>query len=211
MNKDNILKYPSRNEAYKIWEDGIKYRQSRPYPFPLENEYRFHTQGVAAASQAIAEHVNGMDREKAFVLGLLHDYGKRINEKIENKFHGREGYEVMMDLGFPAVAQICLTHTFPNQNFDDSEYAYPQEWKDWAHQKIAKIQYDDYDYLICLCDKFFEGLSMVSIEKRTEGIAQRYNINKAQKDILYKQSIALKKYFDEKTGMDIYQILKIRD
>ena len=40
--------FPSRKKAEEIWEQGIGYRLSRPYPYPLEKEYRFHTRGVAA-------------------------------------------------------------------------------------------------------------------------------------------------------------------
>ena len=69
-------KYPNREQALKIWEAGIIYRLSRPYGFTFENEYRFHTMGVASAAEKIARHVPNMDPEKAFVLGLLHDYGK---------------------------------------------------------------------------------------------------------------------------------------
>lgn len=84
--------FPSRKKAEEIWEQGIGYRLSSPYPYPLEKEYRFHTRGVAAAAEKIAARIPGMNGEKAYVLGLLHDYGKRIGEREENKFHGQEGY-----------------------------------------------------------------------------------------------------------------------
>ena len=197
--------------AVKIWEQGIEYRRHRPYDFILENEYRFHTQGVADAACKIAEHVKGMNPEKAYVLGLLHDYGKRVNEKIEHRFHGREGYEAMMELGYYDVAKVCLTHTFSRKDFSDDDYAYPADWKKWIHDKFSKIEYDDYDYLICLCDKFFEGMMKVSINNRIKGIVNRYNLNEKQKNKLIEQSYFLKEYFDKKTGMNIYNILEIKD
>ena len=152
-----------------------------------------------------------MDGEKAYVLGLLHDYGKRIGEREENKFHGREGYEQMMFLGYPDVAQICLTHTFPDKNFDRGQYSFPDEWIEWAREKLAGTVYTDYDYLIAFCDKLFEACEMVSIEKRIEAIVERYGLNADQRDLLYRESIGLKKYFDEKTGDDVYRILEIED
>lgn len=45
--------FPSRKKAEEIWEQGIGYRLSRPYPYPLEKEYRFHTRGVAAAAEKL--------------------------------------------------------------------------------------------------------------------------------------------------------------
>ncbi len=203
--------YPHKETALKIWEQGIIYRLSRPYGFTFENEYRFHTMGVASAAEKIARHIPSMNAEKAFVLGLLHDYGKRINERIENRFHGQEGYEQMMAMGYPDVAKICLTHTFFQPDFNDNEYTYPQEWKNWARKMLKNITYDDYDYLICLCDKFFEGLSIVSISNRVKGIVNRYRLGKIEEECLFNQSIELKKYFDKKTGQDIYQILNIED
>ena len=203
--------YPTKHEALQIWEQGIIYRLSRPYGFTFENEYRFHTMGVASAAEKIAKYIPTMNTEKAFVLGLLHDYGKRINERIERRFHGQEGYEQMLKMGFPDVAKVCLTHTFSEQNFKDEQYSYPQEWKDWAHKMLKNITYDDYDYLICLCDKFFEGLSIVSISKRVNGIVKRYNLGRTEEDFLLKESTKLKDYFDKKTGCDIYKILGIED
>ena len=225
--------FPSRKQAEEIWEQGIRYRLSRPYPYLLEKEYRFHTLGVAAAVDAVPEEgavviatgpltsdrlaekiaalIPGMDGEKAYVLGLLHDYGKRIGEREENKFHGQEGYEQMMFLGYPDVAQICLTHTFPDKNFDRGQYSFPDEWIEWAREKLAGTVYTDYDYLIAFCDKLFEACEMVSIEKRIEAIVERYGLNADQRDLLYRESIGLKKYFDEKTGDDVYRILEIED
>ena len=203
--------YPPRKQALQIWEQGIIYRLSRPYGFTFEDEYRFHTIGVASAAEKIAQQIPSMDKEKAFVLGLLHDYGKRINERIEGYFHGREGYEQMMKMGYPDVAKVCLTHTFSEKDFSDKNYSYPQEWKDWARQMLKNITYDDYDRLICLCDKFFEGLSIVSISGRVKGIVNRYHLSKTAEESLFKQSMELKKYFDKKTGQDIYQILNIEE
>ena len=117
----------------------------------------------------------------------------------------------MLKMGYPDVAKVCLTHTFSEQNFSDEEYSYPQEWKDWAHNTLKNITYDDYDYLICLCDKFFEGLSIVPISNRIKGIIKRYQLGKVQEECLFKQSMKLKEYFDKKTGHDIYEILGIKN
>ena len=92
----------------------------------------------------------------------------------------------MLKQGYPDVAKVCLTHTFSEKNFSDEDYSYPQEWKDWARGMLQNIEYDDYDYLISLCDKFFEGLSIVSISNRIEGIVKRYKLGEKQKESLLK-------------------------
>ena len=45
--------FPDRDRAEALWEEGIRYRLSRPYPFDLESEYRFHTRGVAEAAEKL--------------------------------------------------------------------------------------------------------------------------------------------------------------
>ncbi len=206
-----MVKFPTRTEAERIWQEGILCRLSRPYTFPQEEEYRFHTRGVAMAAEKIAGNIIGMDCEKAYIFGLLHDYGKRINEKLENKFHGCDGYEQMMLMGYPEIAQICLTHTFPSKNFKNEQYSYPDEWLDWARKLLKNVIYTDYDYLISFCDKLFEEMKKVTIEKRVEGISARYNLKVEQREFLYKESIWLKNYFDKKTGGDVYRLLNLTD
>lgn len=201
---------PSLKEAIDIWEKGIICRRQKPYGFDLEEEYRFHTQGVASAARKIAELLPNLDPEKAYILGLLHDYGKKVSENIEGIFHGKVGYESMMSMGYYDVAKICLTHTFAEKTFDNDNYNYPQQWLDWVRITLDNITYDDYDYLIALADKFFEGMSMVTIEDRVLGIIKRYKINENQIKYFTEQSLRLKKYFDDKTGQDIYKILNIK-
>lgn len=211
IDKTSGYGFPSRAEALILWENGIRHRLAQPYGFPFEGEYRFHTKGVAAAAEKIAAYTPKMDSEKAYILGLLHDYGKRISEKQENRFHGQEGYEEMLKLGYPEIARVCLTHTFPVKNFRDSEFSYPDSWIKWVRKTLSTIEYDDYDYLICLCDKFFEGMAMVSIEKRVKGIVARYGLDASQEAVLVRQSAWLKEYFERKTGRDIYDILGIEE
>ncbi len=208
MNK----KYPNKIEAEKIWQEGIDYRLSKPYPFKHKEEYIAHSTGVAKAAEQIAMHTTDLDPEKAYVLGLLHDYGKRICQFAENRFHGREGFDEMKKLGYDDVARICLTHTFNKSEFDISLYPfYPQEDIFLAKNYLKNIIYDDYDLLICLCDKFFEAFDMVSIEYRVKRIFERCNLTPKVREVLLSESNSLKDHFDKKTGKDIYKILGIKD
>ncbi len=98
-----------------------------------------------------------LNPEKAFVLGLLHDYGKRISERKANIFHGIEGYNAMLSFGYPDVAKICLTHTFQNENFNEKTLGYPSDWMIEAKKILSVLAYDDYDRLIQFCDKLSDG------------------------------------------------------
>lgn len=202
--------YPTLEIARKIWQEGYDYRCATT-PFETKQEYIFHTEGVARAAQIIAAATDDMNPEKAYVLGLLHDYGKKYDERTVNKFHGRSGYEELNKLGYPVAARICLTHTFPQRDFNNEDYlSYPQEWLEWAHKELSGIIYDDYDRLIQLCDMFFEGMQIVDFESRFKGIVRRYNLPQRLLGVLMKNASRLRGYFEDKTGQDIYQLLNIR-
>ena len=73
----------------------------------------------------------------------------------------------MMQLGYDA-ARIYLTHSFPIQdvstyigNFDVSE-----EVVNAMNGKLKKIDYDDYDRLIWLCDCLAMPEGVVSLSER---------------------------------------------
>lgn len=132
--------YPDKETALKIWKDGLDFR-IKNYGFNVADEYKFHTQGVAESCYLIATHTSDMDSEKAYVLGLLHDYGKKYPEKELNGFHGRWGYEEMIKMGYPAVARICLTHTFYSTDFDANCFpSYPAKDLAWAKKTITANQ-----------------------------------------------------------------------
>ncbi len=201
--------YPDRQTAQKIWLDGINFRLAHT-PFKTCDEYIFHTTGVAESACKIASKTPYLNSEKAYILGLLHDYGKKYDERRDKIFHVRAGYEELLAMGYPQSAKICLTHSFPFQDFDDESYSsYFPEWRDWARQKLKDLIYDDYDRLIQLCDLFFEGLQKVSFEKRLKGIVCRYGLRSEQVSELRRGAEQNKAYFDSLCGKDVYKILNI--
>lgn len=205
-----MKEYPSRHKASQIWEEGINYRKSLGI-FSHEEEYSFHTKGVAEAATKIALTC-GLDVDKAYVFGLLHDYGKHIDERKTGKFHGLEGYRELLKMNYPAVAKICLTHCFPEQEFNYDNYpAYDVSELQECKRILSTISYDDYDLLIQFCDMLFEKFSIVTVEYRIKGIANRYNIPNDKTNHLYRNAIYLKDYFDDKCRCDVYQLLGINN
>lgn len=203
MSKD----YPTIEEAEKILHEGAEYKEQM---FNCDSTpYISHPRGVADAAMKIASKTAYLNPEKAYVFGLLHDYGHRIIEKKVNRFHGQEGYDEMMKMNFPAVAKICLTHTFPDKNFNPSDMGYPVDWMLWAQEKLKDIEYDDYDRLIQLCDKFYEEGTKTSIEERVKGISSRYKLSKHQKERLLQEGLDLKLYFDKLCNKNVYEILGV--
>ena len=203
------LGYPDLKTAKKIWQEGLDYR-TKTTVFANRNEYIFHTTGVASAARKIAEKTMYLNPEKAYVLGLLHDYGKKYDEFISRKFHAKTGYDELFEKKYFNSAQICLTHSFPYKDFKNEDYkSYYPEWLDWARNTLKTVVYDEYDYLIQLCDCFFEGMNIVSFEKRFEGIMRRYNLSLKDIDIQIKGAERNKSYFDKICNMDVYELLNI--
>lgn len=113
-------------QAVNLWLDGIKYRQEH-FDFPIKDEYIFHTQGIAFASRQIASRMSGMNPETAYICGLLHDYGKKYNEREIGRFHGLVGFQELNAMGLGLPARICLTHTFVDKNINFCDFpSYPK-------------------------------------------------------------------------------------
>lgn len=198
--------YPHLSEALKIWEEGIAFRLSQG-AFPKEDEYRFHTKKVAEIASLIASKC-GMNSEKAYILGLLHDYGKRIDESKTGKFHGLEGYREMLQKGYPLVAKICLTHCFPKKDFNFNNYpAYNRQELEESKQILSLNDYDDYDRLIQLSDMFPEGMNVVTIENRLQSIKKRYCLSEKKLKDIFENALFLKQYFSDLCGCDVYTLI----
>ncbi len=198
---------PNRRQAEMIWQQGIDYsREHHIKSEQVDREYICHTRGVAEFSFRFAQKM-GLDADKAYVLGLLHDYGKRRNEKQENCFHGIMGYYDMLELGYEDVAKICLTHTFVHKNFANEDYSYPDSWLDECRKLLFPLVYDDYDLIVQYADMFFEGVHCITPEKRVTAIAERYGLTSEQKNKLIDLVSYLKTSIDNKCQCDSYQLL----
>lgn len=204
------MTFPDMNQALELFEAGIvKMRTEQPrFAFYAEKLYRSHCCLVACCAEIIASRLEDIDGRKAYILGLLHDYGKMISD-AENLelFHGLTGYRTLMKMGFDEAARICLTHTFPNKDFKLSEYGYPEMRK--TKNILTKIEFDDYDCLIQLCDLLVNGLGFVKIKDRMLFVKNKYRLSSLVIKKKYREALLLKKYFDRRCGCDVYQLLGI--
>ena len=211
MRKD----YPTLEEAEKIWQEGIEFRRkntcSEVKDQYNEEMYIFHTKSVAKIASAIASRTVSLNPEKAYVLGLLHDYGRRIDEYEVNKFHGWDGYIALATLGYQKSAQICLSHTFPDKDFSFDKFSYPMIWLEQAKKELKKFEYDEYDRLIQLCDKLATGYGIVTIEHRVSSISKRYNLSREQFENHLNEGLRLKTFFDVLCRGDIYKVIGINE
>lgn len=166
-----------------------------------------HSQIAAFCAMTIASCYEDMDSEKAYVLGLLHDIGRRFGTR--HMGHVYDGYHYMTSLGYDEVARVCLTHSFSIQEINtyigkvdvtDQEY-------DLVKHALSELTYDDYDRLIQLCDALADAQGVVNVEVRMADVKKRYGCYPPDK---WNKTLELKAYFDKKTGHDIYSLLKPR-
>ena len=95
--------YPTREKAEILLEEAEKCNPG---------SWGDHSRTAAHCAEKIAQYA-GLDPDKAYVLGLLHDIGRKFGKR--HLGHVSDGYSYMMSLGYDDAARICLTHSF-NQN-----------------------------------------------------------------------------------------------
>ncbi len=165
-----------------------------------------HSRNVALAARQIAEHHPGLDPERAYVLGLLHDLGRRTGPNKDR--HILDGYDALSALGYPDAARIALTHSFPQQRADELIGAWdgaPDEFGRMISLMLA-ASYTEEDRLIQLCDMLALPEGCCILEKRMVDIALRYG-SSPQMVQKWKAKFALKAHFDEVLGQNLYHLL----
>ena len=198
-NKINISKgYPSLSEARKLLDEGALLN-----PGPWIS----HSENVGLAAKLIASHTKDLDPQKAQILGILHDIGKR-SEVCYIK-HTYYGYHFLMDLGYKDAARIALTHSFYSKKIDTflGKFDITEAEQKELQNLLDNVTFDDYDRLIILCDGLALPDKLTTIEERANDIKLRYgHYQEERKDNLFEQ----KSYFEKKMNKDLYDVLNIK-
>lgn len=189
--------FPSREEAEALLEEALPHN-----PGPWGD----HSRTAAHCAECIARASGGvLDPDKAYVLGLLHDIGRRYGKR--HLGHVSDGYSYMMRLGYDEVARVCLSHSFNDQSLADyvgNRDTSPEETA-LIENSLATMVYDEYDRLIQLCDSLAGAEGVLDIEERMLDVKRRYGAYPQHKwDI----NLALKAHFEALCGgRDIYEIV----
>ena len=186
---------PTREEAEKILKEAEKCN-----PGAWSN----HSRITACCAEKIAEKFDGLDSGKAYILGLLHDIGRKFG--VSHLRHVSDGYSYMMSLGFDEAAKICLTHSFNNQTLDDyiGRFDTTKDELTLIEDKLKSIEMNDYDRLIQLCDSLAGSEKILNIEERMADVKRRYGQYPQEK---WNKNLQLKQYFENKIGKDIYTVV----
>lgn len=187
----------SKNEA----EDVLRWANAQnPGPWFMHSRVAAHAAATIAAAC-------GLDEERAYVFGLLHDIGRY--EGVRGLHHALAGYQLMLARGYRDVAQICLTHSFPILHIDafagKQDCTHPE--LDFISCFLEQAVLTDYDKLIQLCDAMSlpDGVSLIDTRLMDVTLRHGFNAYTLQK---WKAVFALKEYFDQKSGINIYSLFK---
>ena len=187
---------PTRVEAVGLLREA---KQCNPGPWVN------HSRVAAHCAEKIAQACGDMDAGKAYVLGLLHDIGRKFG--VRHLGHVSDGYTYMMELGYDEAAKICLTHSFHNQTLEDyiGRFDTSEEELKLIKNTLAEVTMDDYDRLIQLCDSLAGSEGVLFMEDRMEDVRRRYGAYSKAK---WEANLKLKEYFQEKAGRDIYEVVE---
>jgi hypothetical protein len=163
-----------------------------------------HSENVGIAARNIAHLIDGLDEEKAYILGVMHDIGRRVGI-VDIPTHIYEGYKYCMEKGWDEAAKICMTHSFLRMK-DEFNYNPDSDQEKVIKNFILNCEIDDYDRLIQLCDSLAVDYGFVILEKRFVDVTRRYGI---MEDYINGWEVAfeIKEHFEEQMGCSIYDVL----
>jgi HD superfamily phosphodiesterase len=186
---------PTRIEAEELLKEA-----ERCNPGPWGD----HSRVAAHCAEKIAAGCADLDPDKAYILGLLHDIGRKFG--VRHLGHVSDGYSYMMRLGYEEVAKICLTHSFHNQSLKDyiGKFDTSDAELELIQTTLSNTRMDDYDRLIQLCDALAGSAGVLDIEERMEDVKRRYGSYPQEK---WDANRKLKEYFESKTGRNIYELV----
>lgn len=165
-----------------------------------------HSINVGLAAQIIAGKCSNLNPDKAYVLGLLHDIGRRYG--ISARRHSFDGYKFMMEKGWDEAARICLTHSFPVTDFDKEIGGndMSEEESEFVRKYLNNISYDDYDKLLIVCDSIADAQGFCMLEKRFVNTTRRYGTFPFTVE-RWNATFEMKEYIEKQINCSIYDIL----
>ena len=191
------MKIPSAEEAKRLLSEAA---MLNPGPW-VE-----HSIFTAEAARNIAGKHQKLNPEVAYILGYLHDIGRRFG--ISYMRHIIDGYNFLSQMGYEDCARISLTHAFPlkdTQSYSGANDCTPEE-TEFIKKYISEVNYSEYDELIQLCDALATPKGFCLLEKRLVDVVMRYGIT----DLTvwkWKATFEIKANFEKAIGGSIYALL----
>ncbi len=192
-------------------DDIIKQYTIKPVIWHERNlKILWHSRTVAAAAESIANQIETLDPQKAYLYGMMHDFGKFYLSMAEKYKHPSLGYELMIE-NYPDIAEICITHPFPEVTLTE----YLVHYCNGDELEVEKIldyktgiEHNDYIKLIQFCDKICGINEYLTLDYKFKWYFKRYPIERDLLEQRYHIYMELKGYFDKLSKMDTYDLFK---
>lgn len=153
-----------------------------------------HSFNVAIVSKKIASVLDDADEDTCYVLGLLHDVGRKFKTDMEHTVYG---FEYLVSHGYENEAIICLTHShIHGERCANNEPAVP--WWEWIDGKsvfhdnqddltdfLKNYSYSVYDNIVSIADLMATDKNVMSVYERILKLSQRTNSNSSNKKLFY--------------------------
>ena len=171
-----------------------------------DNRWISHSICVGDTASVIAEKLN-LDKEKARVLGYIHDIGKRFGSF---PLHDLNGFNYIKELGYSdEYANICLTHSYLNNYYLCTAGSLPEDIP-FRTQFIKNHEYTIYEKIINLCDLMCTNV-VNTVDKRLIDIILRRGVTESTQYHI-KEVYKLKEYIDLLLGYNVYDLFsEIKD
>jgi hypothetical protein len=187
---------PSREEAESILAAALEKNPGK---------WGAHSRNAAVSAEAIGRAA-GLDPDRCYVSGLLHDIGRFKGQvQLAHIYHG---WKYMEECGYPLIGRVCLTHSFAMQKLTAYGGAFDltEGQVEGMQSEFESIVYDDYDRLIQLCDSLAVDYGFVILEKRFVDVTRRYGI---MEDYIrgWEAAFAIKEAFEKEMGCSVYDVL----
>jgi hypothetical protein len=191
------LKIPGRSEMEKMLEEA---GERNPGPWIA------HSYNVGRAAELIADRHPQVNPETAYIMGCLHDIGRR--EGVSGMRHTLDCYYYLRDKVLTDAALICLTHSFTIKKITAiwGKWDCSEEEQIFLAEFLEKNEYTVYDRLIQLCDCLASSTGFWLLEKRMIDVAMRYGCTDFAVE-KWKGYFNIQKEFEEVIGCSIYELL----
>ena len=168
-----------------------------------------HSLNVGLAAKNISNLTNETNNNLAYILGILHDYGRKYKTDMK---HTIVGFESLVNIGLENLAKICLTHSHINgKRCANNEpavegWSYANGKSLWQSENtlddltkfLINTKYNKYDHIICIADLMATENKIIPVHLRLEDIAKRRKIDQRNRNFFLAELINLLNEFLEK-------------
>ncbi len=190
-----MLRLLDRNAAYEMLMEA-----SRLNP----GKWVDHSITVAKTCEKLAMSLN-VDSERAYVIGLMHDIGRRCG--VTGTRHSIDGYMFLKNQGFEDIGRYCITHSYFVKDIRNivGKWDYTKEEENFVTDFLNTINYDIYDKLVQISDCMSLPNGVTIIERRLVDVHLRNGINESVVDT-WKNLYKIQAEIENELGYSIYKL-----